>query len=112
MHKARVTQPIRSSSRSQTGAHAYHVAASPDPEAIEGIGLIYFAEMPCSFLTSRLGKDQSAVLRKRSRIGRQRFLIAFRIFVFIQILGLWSDLLFPGLTRRFVQLEHRRVVGT
>src|SRR5215469_7031575 len=55
MHKARVTQPIRSSSRSQTGAHAYHVAASPEPEAIEGVGLIYFAEMRCSFLTSRLG---------------------------------------------------------
>ena len=40
MRKFRITQPIRSSSRSQTRAHAYRVAASAEPAAIEGVGLI------------------------------------------------------------------------
>ena len=45
MHKATVTRPIRSSSRSQTRAYAYHVVTSPEPQTIEGLGLIRFAEM-------------------------------------------------------------------
>jgi len=42
LRQARAAQPIRSSSRSQTRAHARHVATSPGPAAIERVELIHF----------------------------------------------------------------------
>jgi hypothetical protein len=45
LRQARAARPIRSSSRSQTRAHAHHVAAFAGPTTVERVDLIRFGEI-------------------------------------------------------------------